>query len=73
MQIKNNKGDVYECGNYKGIKLMSHTISVGESKREKVKKRINYDKKTVWIYARKINNALPTTLLSVRKCSRGVR
>lgn len=36
--IYKNKGVVQECGIYRGIRLMSHTMKVGESYREKVKK-----------------------------------
>ena len=38
------KGDIQDCGNYRGIKLMSHTTKVWEGN--------NYWRRTIWFHAR---------------------
>ena len=30
MHIDKEKGDIHDCGNYRGIKLMSHTMKIWE-------------------------------------------
>jgi hypothetical protein len=40
--ILKNKGDVQECGNYRGIKLTSHTLKIWERVIDnRLRKRVN--------------------------------
>ena len=55
--IFKNNGDAQCCGNYKGIKLMSHTMKVWERIIEtRLRDRVEISKRAIWIYARKGNH-----------------
>ena len=51
--IYKNKGDAQCCGNYRGIKLMSHTMKVWE---RIIETRLRDQQTAIWIYARKGNH-----------------
>ena len=51
--IFKNKGDVQRCSNYRGIKLISHTMKLWERIVEKrLKKWLEVQQPTVWFHAR---------------------
>jgi hypothetical protein len=50
------QGDVQSCTNYRGIKLMNHTIKLYERIIEhRLWEVTNVKKKTIWFYTRKID------------------
>ena len=51
-----NKGDVQSCTNYRGIKLMSHTMKLWEGYRASPKKSDKCDSKPIWVHAWKVNH-----------------
>ena len=53
--IFKNKGDVQSCTNYRGIKLMSHTMKLWERVIEHRLRR-KCDLKPIWVHACKVNH-----------------
>ena len=52
-----NKDDTLVCGNYRGIKLLSHTMKLWERvNREENQTRDGDKRKPIWFHARKINH-----------------
>ena len=56
LPIFKNKGDVQSCTNYRGIKLMSHTMKLWEGYRVSPKKSDKCDPKPIWVHAWKVNH-----------------
>ncbi|XP_047492907.1 uncharacterized protein LOC125041719 [Penaeus chinensis] len=54
--IFKNKGDIQDCGNYRGIKLMAHTLKMWESYREEIEREGGYIRAAVRLYARPVHN-----------------
>ena len=54
--LKKNKGNVQSCTNYRGIKLMSHTMKLWEGYRVSPKKSDKCDPKSIWVHAWKVNH-----------------
>lgn len=55
--IYKNKGDIQNCTNYHGIKLMSHTMKLWERVIEhRLRRETRVFEKSIWIYAWEINN-----------------
>ena len=54
--IFKNKGDVQSCTNYRGIKLMSHTMKLWEKVIEHRLRRVKCDPKPVWVHAWKVDH-----------------
>ena len=54
--IYKNKGDIQSCTNYRGIKLMSHTMKLWESHRAAPARNDADINKPIWFYARKVNH-----------------
>ncbi|KAF3675031.1 La-related protein 6A [Capsicum annuum] len=51
-----NKGDIQSCNNYRGIKLLSHSMKIWERVIEVRLRRIVYFGEPVWIYARPLDD-----------------
>ena len=50
--ILQGKGDIKECGNYRGIKLTSHTMKLWERVIEaRLRKEVRVCGTAVWVYA----------------------
>ena len=56
VSIFKNKGDVQSCTNYRGIKMMSHTMKLWEGYRAPPKKSDKCDPKSVWVHAWQVDN-----------------
>jgi hypothetical protein len=55
--VYKNKGDAQACGNYRRIKLLSHTMNLWERVIEKRNQTRGDDQGTpIWFYAREINH-----------------
>ena len=54
--IFKNKIDVQSCTNYRGIKLMSHTMKLWERVIEHRLRRVTSDPKPIWVHAWKVNH-----------------
>ena len=54
--IYKNKGDIQSCTNYRGIKLMSHTMKLWERVIEHRLRAITRVYKPIWFHARKVNH-----------------
>ena len=51
-----NKGDIQDCINYRGIKLMSHSMKLWERVIEhRLRKVVMISRESIWFYAWKIN------------------
>ena len=51
--INNRKGDLMECGSYRGIKLLQHSMKVVERILEhRIRQQIEVDDTQLWIYER---------------------
>ena len=54
--IFKNKGDIQSCTNYRGIKLMSHTMKLWERVIEHRLRRVtSVTQKPIWVHAWKVN------------------
>ena len=49
--IYKDKGDSKECGNYRGIKLMSHMMKLGASSGSETEARGSDRQPTIWVHA----------------------
>ena len=54
--IYKNKGDIQSCTNYRGIKLMSHTMKLWESYRASLESNNAGLYEPIWFHARKVNH-----------------
>src|SRR4051812_8114764 len=54
--IFKNKGDVQSCTNYRGIKLMSHTMKLWERVIEHRVRGMTRDQKSIWFHAWKVDH-----------------
>ena len=54
--IYKNKGDIESCNNYRGIKLMSHTMKLWESYRASLESNNAGLYEPIWFHARKVNH-----------------
>ena len=54
--IYKNKGDIQSCTNYRGIKLMSHTMKLWESYRASTARNDAGIYKPIRFHARKVNH-----------------
>ena len=54
--IYKNKGDIQSCTNYRGIKLMSHTIKLFESYRASTVRNDTGIYEPIWFHALKVNH-----------------
>ena len=55
--IFKNKGDVQSCTNYRGIKLMSHTMKLWERVIEHRLRRVtSVTQKLIWVHTWKVNH-----------------
>ena len=54
--IYKNKGNIQSCTNYRGIKLMSHTMKLWESHRAAPARNDAYINKSFWFHAWKVNH-----------------
>ena len=55
--IYNNKENIQNYRNYRGIKLMNHAVKLWEKVLEnRLRKKYTYIREPIWFYARKINH-----------------